>query len=211
LRISPSGRYFAVVVESSDPRRHRIEIYRTGSQTPVVAQGSRLAKDFTFLLDDTALAYVHNNDILIMETETGRLRHQLSGHMDSIRDLESSPDGSMLISVSDDRTIAVWSAEAGRQLWSGLAHDNRVAAVAFHPFLPTLATVGEDAVLRFWRTTPMNAETGLQLAGEYHLDEGAVSQVEFSQDGRHLAIRHHHHRISWLSADLDEDPLPAGN
>src|SRR5207247_893300 len=56
----------------------------------------------------------YGNVAVIIDLETGRDRAVLTGHNSWVIDCEFSPDGSFVVSASDDGTIKVWDAETGQ-------------------------------------------------------------------------------------------------
>lgn len=76
----------------------------------------------------------------------------------------------------------------------------RAESVAFHPELPTLATTGGDAVVRFWTTRDLIASDEARLVGEFPLEVGFATASQFSNDGHSLHILHSARGISTLRA-----------
>ena len=81
----------------------------------------------------------------------------LSGHTGVVHSVQFSPDGSMLASTSDDRSVRLWmknqkpgNKEAWGLAWSGWGHTARVWSVAFSPMLDAIVTSGEDHTVRIW-------------------------------------------------------------
>lgn len=198
--VSSNGERFAFCIETQSPRRHRIEVYQRGLSSPLYTLSSNLANDMAFSPDGNQLAYVRNNDINLFDPEKGTVQHRLIGHTDSINDLEFSPDNSMLASVSEDLRLIVWNPATGKQMWSEKAHDHRANAVTFHPTLRTLATVGHDAMLRFWTTRDIQYDEASRLVGEFPLTEAVPDRLRFSRDGLSLFILHPDRGISALKA-----------
>lgn len=201
--ISADRAHFAFCVLQQDPRRHRIEVYKRGRSTPLWSIASNMANAMVFSPSGDLLAYVWNNDIVILDVATGEKRHLLKGHADSIQDLAISPDGTQLASVSSDRQLIVWDLASGSRMWSQQAHQNRANAVCFHPTLRTIATVGADATVRFWSTRLEVAEDSVRLVGEYPLDVGACADIAFSLGGNSLFVRHTGQGVTELRAHLE--------
>ena len=99
---------------------------------------------FALSPDGKTLAKARNQDgdhtIELWELATGKLRHQLRGHLAPIRSLAFSSDGRTLVAGSEDATVLVWdvlgvpkeerksaaslSAQALETIWADLAADD---------------------------------------------------------------------------------------
>lgn len=209
--VHPGRQVFAVNVESTAPRRHRMEVYHIGEQQPALTLDAHLANDVVFSPDGAILAWVDNNDVRLLDTESLRIRCELRGHRDTIRDIAFSPDGQRVATVSDDRRLICWDADSGRRIWSELAHENRAMAVTFHPCLPTLASVGADATVRFWRQDASETDGMRRLVGEIPLYAARADALAFSPDGRRLVVRHTDTGFSVLTADAFGAQSLSGN
>ena len=87
-----------------------------------------------------------HNTISILDIETGMKRNTLSGHKREILALKVTPDGSLAISASADRTVRVWLLSTGECLHI-LHNYERIAAISLSG--DTLAISGSDHV-RLW-------------------------------------------------------------
>ena len=81
------------------------------------------------------------------QTETPRLVINSGGHMALIRDIMFSPDGSLLYSASDDKTVRVWDVATGEMVrvlrgQIGAGHEGKLFAAALSPDGRTLAVGG---------------------------------------------------------------------
>jgi len=57
----------------------------------------------------------------------------LEGHSDSVTSVAFSPDGTQVVSGSDDRTLRLWDAATGAALQTLEGHTGYVSSVAFSP------------------------------------------------------------------------------
>jgi len=80
---------------------------------------------------------------------TGKLDSGLEGHNGSILAIDFSPDGKRIITVSNDKTVKMWSAE-GELLDTFTEHEGAVTACAFSPDGVFFATGDRSGVVHFW-------------------------------------------------------------
>ena len=67
--------------------------------------------------------------LLVVDVQTGDVRHELSGHTDSIRDISVTPDGRIAVSASRDHTVRAWDLATGCQLAAYIS-GNRIEALS---------------------------------------------------------------------------------
>ncbi|MEG4486364.1 WD40 repeat domain-containing protein [Microcoleus sp. D2_18a_B4] len=105
----------------------------------------------------------------------------LGGHANRVNAVSFSPNGKLLATSSDDKTVKLWDTTTGKQINTLTGHTNRVLAVSFSPNGKLLATSSDDKTVKLWNTT-----TGKQiktLTGHTN----RVLAVSFSPDGKRLA------------------------
>ncbi|WP_322763155.1 pentapeptide repeat-containing protein [Frankia sp. Cr2] len=92
-----------------------------------------------------------------------------------------SPDGTMIASGGDDRTVRLWDTATGQQIRTLTGHTGRVRSVGFSPDGTMIVSGSSDHKIRLWNTA-----TG----GELHTltgHTGRVRSVGFSPDGAMIA------------------------
>jgi WD40 repeat protein len=106
--------------------------------------------------------------------------YSLKGHTQAIRSLAITPDGEILASGSDDKTIKLWQLKTGRELVTLRGHSKPVNSLAMSQDGEILASGSEDKTLKLWQLS-----TGLQigaitLGGWFSGDSGCVYAIAIS-------------------------------
>ena len=131
--------------------------------------------------DGTRLAVACSAGIWVYDAHTDMPLHFLAEHTDSVMCVAFSPDGTMLVSGSHDKSVRLWDVQMGTLLLTMQGHEGRTGGVAFSPDAKTLASGSKDTTIRLW-----DAETGAHLRTlTGHTDD--VTSVAFSPDGKTLA------------------------
>jgi WD40 repeat protein len=65
-----------------------------------------------------------------------------------------SPDGTRVITASQDRTARIWDAASGREIAILRGHDNWVVHAAFSPDGSRAVTASRDKTARVWNGHP---------------------------------------------------------
>jgi WD40 repeat protein len=107
--------------------------------------------------------------------------HVLPGHSDMVTAVAYSPDGKIIASGSNDRTIKLWDTSSHLSLVTFNGHSGPISALAFSPDGKTLASSSQDSTVKLWDTV-LHQEIPTRIG-----HTGAVQSLAFSPDGKILA------------------------
>jgi COMPASS component SWD3 len=92
--------------------------------------------------------------VKLWDALTGKLLFDLNGHVQNIKSVAFTPDGTTLVS-SDTETIKLWNTKTGQLIRTITAHKNGVFAAIVTPDGQTLVSTGADNTIKLW-----NIKTG---------------------------------------------------
>jgi WD40 repeat protein/serine/threonine protein kinase len=123
-----------------------------------------------------------------------RLEHQpeakqnyvrLAGHDGPVRSVSFSPKGQLVLSSSEDNTVRIWDAAAGKSLTALRGHGRAVRACAFSPDGQWVLSGGDDERVRVWNVQGYQ-ETRVLHATVFAGHEDAVLSARYSRDGKNI-------------------------
>ncbi|KAH7918354.1 WD40 repeat-like protein [Leucogyrophana mollusca] len=128
----------------------------------------------------------------------------IQGHKGWVLSVVFSPDGTHIVSGSDDKTIQVWDTSTGTQVLPPMqGHQGAVLSVAFSPDGTHIVSGSDDKTIRVW-----DASTGTQVLPPMQGHQGAVLSVAFSPDGTHIVSGSYDNTVCLWDAFMGTQVLP---
>ena len=101
-------------------------------------------------------------------------------HEDSVNDLRFSPDGSRVLTASDDGKVYLWDSETGKEAIAPLSAGSRVIFALFSRDGQRIAAASRDGTARIWDIQDTAAPPVVLIPG------GMLRWLDFSRDGRQI-------------------------
>ncbi|MBN2324964.1 MAG: tetratricopeptide repeat protein [Spirochaetes bacterium] len=184
VRFSPFGTYIAVT--SGD---NKIFLYDRNYTLLWSSQGERrsVGGKAAFSPDETYLAFTRyktKGDIGILNLDEMRVVQSIDAHPDYVNSISYSPDGHILASAGNDKTVIIWKWNGSEfekvQVLSG--HEKTIDEVVFSPDGLYIASGGDDKQVIVWKREQDGFVRDQTLVNDTYW----IDSLAFSPDGRLL-------------------------
>jgi WD40 repeat protein len=176
-RYTPDG---TIIATGSTDNTARLWEAATGREIAVLAGHSAMVDDAVFAAGGRLLAtYSADGTIRLWDASTHKLMHVLNIGS-RVRGVAPRPDGSQLVSWSDDKILRVWEIASGKEVRRLEGHTNFIQDVEWSPDGARIVTASMDKTARMF-----SGDTGQQLA-VFTGHSAFVNTASFSADGQRI-------------------------
>ncbi|ETO20342.1 G-protein beta WD-40 repeats containing protein [Reticulomyxa filosa] len=106
----------------------------------------------------------------------------LQGHSASVNSITFSPDGTKLVSSSDDSTVRIWDVASGTNIQVLKGHSNSVNCARFSPDGKIIVSCSSDETIRLWDVDSGDVKEVIHYPF-------SIQKVQFCPDGQKIISR----------------------
>jgi WD40 repeat protein len=122
-----------------------------------------------------------------------KVERALVGHTGPLNGATFSPDGTTILTMSDDGTGRLWDAASGRQIGAPLTgHTSAVVAGRFTPDGSLVVTASFDNTIGVW-----NAHDGSSVRTLQQPSDGMIDDIAVGPDSHSVAVANHDGSATW--------------
>ena len=103
-----------------------------------------------------------------------------------------SPDGTRVVTGSENNTLSVWDAVSGTEEITIQGHEDTITSVAFSPDGNRVVSGSDDKTVRIW-----DVMSGIALMSPFQGHESTVESVMFSSDGTRIGSTSCNKACAW--------------
>jgi WD40 repeat protein len=144
IAYSPNGNYMLIGTPTS------VTIWSQKEQASTTLKSSGRLGEIAVSSDNATMAFATGTNISVWDLPTSNLETMLHGHTNPVTSLTFSPDGSILVSGADDKTLRLWDVRLGKPLGTFTGHEDAITDVAFSPRGKIIASCSLDNTVRLW-------------------------------------------------------------
>jgi len=195
ISFTPDG---SVLASSSSDKTIKLWDVKTGKEIYTLNGHMDSVKSISFSPDGNLLASGSSDKtIKLWNIKTGQEIYTFNGHLDAVISISFHPNGNLLASGSSDKTIKLWNIETRVEIYTINVDDSNICTICISSDGNILASASHPSefgeVVKLWN---ISTKTEIKEIEGYDEDD-FIYNVNFSHDGKILALCSHKHIIVW--------------
>ncbi|MCR9296263.1 MAG: WD40 repeat domain-containing protein, partial [bacterium] len=145
---SPDGRKLVIAIQQRVELQRKMEVWDMETQSRDVTLDGGYC--IAYSPDGQTIAGGQLHHLVLCDLTDDKTLDPLPGHARAIFDLAWNPDGTLLATGADDRTIRIWDVQRREQLRVLEGHTACVRWVEWNRQGDQIASASEDGTIKFW-------------------------------------------------------------